>query len=115
MNIEDLSTESIEAYLAKRKSGAREGERPVLICTAHRGVFFGYATDTSGPTVKLRHSRCCIYWAKSVGGFQGLAATGPDAECRIGAVADAEYRDVTYVGEVTPAAERAWLDAPCHK
>ena len=27
--------------------------RPVLVTTVHRGVFFGYATDTSGDTIKL--------------------------------------------------------------
>ena len=27
---------------------SKKTERPVIVTTEHRGVFFGYATDTSG-------------------------------------------------------------------
>lgn len=33
------------------------GERAVLVTTQHRGVFFGYAEDTDGATIKLRAAR----------------------------------------------------------
>lgn len=96
--------------VAKKKSN---GERPVLVTTEYRGVFFGYAKDTSGDTIKLRAARNCIYWSKSVGGFVGLAERGPDSNCRIGARADLELRKITCVAEMTPDAATAWEAAPC--
>jgi len=88
-------------------------ERPVIVCTEYRGVFFGYATDTSGETIKLRSARNCLYWSKSVGGFIGLAENGPNADCRVGGRGDLELRKVTCVIEVTKVAAAAWEKAPC--
>lgn len=95
--------------MAKRKTNA---ERPVLVTTEYKGVFFGYATDTDGDTIKLRAARNCIYWSAAVRGFLGLANTGPDSQCRIGKPADIELRKVTCVAEVTPEAVTAWESAP---
>lgn len=61
------------------KKTTRTKERAVLVTTAHRGVFFGYATKTDGDTIKLRAARNCIYWHQSVRGFLGLASTGPNS------------------------------------
>jgi hypothetical protein len=36
--------------------------RPVIVTTEYRGVFFGYATDTSGDTIALERARNVIYW-----------------------------------------------------
>ena len=58
---------------AKNGNGA---ERAVLVTTAHRGVFFGYAHDTAGATIKLRAARNCIYWGPDNKGFLGLASMG---------------------------------------
>lgn len=88
--------------------------RAVLVTTANRGVFFGYATDTTGATIKLKNARMCLYWSADCRGFMGLAATGPTASCRIGAKADIEVRNVTSVCEVTPEAAAAWERAPWH-
>ena len=63
-------------------------ERAVLVTTAHRGVFFGYAGKTDGPTIKLRSARSCIYWPTAQKGFLGLAAEGPVNGSRIGPAAD---------------------------
>lgn len=63
--------------------------RPVLVTTEYRGVFFGYATETDGETIKLDNARNCLYWSTDVMGFLGLAATGPTAGCRIGPPAPA--------------------------
>ena len=82
--------------------------RPVLITTEHRGVFFGYSTDTSGDTVKLSRARLCVYWSEDCKGFMGLASTGPTAKCRIGNPADIEVRNVTSVTEVTAVAVAQW-------
>lgn len=86
--------------------------RPVLVTTAHRGVFFGYATHTTGPIIRLTRARNCIYWCADVRGFLGLAETGPTRGCKIGARADLELRDITSVAEVTPEAVKRWEDAP---
>lgn len=87
-------------------------ERPVLVTTARRGVFFGYAEDTSGATIKLKSARNCLYWEKAVKGFLGLAANGPTPGCRIGPAADIELRDITCVADVTPEAVVKWEAAP---
>lgn len=87
-------------------------ERYVLVTTAHRGVFAGYAKETSGKTIKLREGRCCIYWPTEQKGFLGLANTGPLSGAKIGPAADIELRDITAVAECTPAAETAWRAAP---
>jgi hypothetical protein len=88
-----------------------ENERAVLVTTAHKGVFFGYATDTSGNTIRLRAARNCVYWSASVKGFLGLASKGPDAQCRIGPAANIELRDITCVAECEPSAVAAWEKA----
>lgn len=90
-------------------------ERAVLVTTEFRGVFFGYATDTGGDAIQLKRARNCIYWSSDVGGFLGLAQSGPSKDCRIGGVADVDLRKITSVAELTPAAVAAWEAAPCYK
>ncbi len=87
-------------------------ERPVIVTTEHRGVFFGYATKTDGETIKLARARNCIFWSADVKGFMGLASTGPTATCRIGPRADIELRGITSVVEVAPEAVECWESAP---
>lgn len=91
---------------------SKSKERAVLVTTAHRGVFFGYATKTDGPTINLRSARCCVYWPSENKGFLGLAATGPVSGARVGPAADIELRDVTSVAACTPEAVKAWESAP---
>lgn len=90
----------------------KQKERAVLVTTSHRGVFFGYATETSGPTINLRAARLCVYWTADLHGFMGLAATGPNGSCKIGPAADIQVRDITSVSEVTPEAVEKWEKAP---
>ena len=87
-------------------------EKAVLVTTAHRGVFFGYATETSGETIKLRAARLCVYWTSDLRGFMGLASIGPSNSCKIGPAADIEVRSVTSVTEVSPEAVTRWESAP---
>lgn len=87
-------------------------ERAVLVTTAHRGVFFGYATSTDGAIIALRAARNCIYWSSAIKGFLGLASDGPDKSCKVGPSADIELRNITCVAEVTSAAATAWENAP---
>jgi hypothetical protein len=82
-------------------------ERPVIICTEYRGVFFGYAKDTSGDTIDLTRARCAIYWGTTRGVLE-LADTGPTNSSKISARADIQLRKVTAVFEVSAAAREAW-------
>lgn len=91
-------------------------ERPVLVTTEYRGVFFGYATDTSGDTITLKRARNCIYWPSGQGGFGGLASEGPAKGSRIGARVDQmELRKITAVAEVTASAVDAWEAAVVYR
>jgi hypothetical protein len=91
------------------------GSRPVIVTTAHKGVFFGYATDTDGAQIRLERARLAIYWSKDVQGFMGLAERGPTSNCTIGAPATITLRDITSVLEVTAEAETKWLQARWQK
>lgn len=90
----------------------KKTERAVLVTTTHRGVFFGYVTDTDGATMKMRAARNCIYWSSDVKGFLGLAWTGPSKGCKIGPAANIELRDITCVAECSSQAIAAWEGAP---
>lgn len=87
-------------------------EKPVLVTTAHRGVFFGYARDVDGITIELARARLCVYWSADVKGFMGLAANGPTKGCRIGPPADVQLRAITSVVKVSQDAAAAWEAAP---
>lgn len=88
--------------MAKAKAG-----RPVIVTTEHRGVFFGYAMDTTGATIHLRGARMGIKW-NTTRGLMELAEVGPNAGSKVSARADMEVRKVTAVFEVTPEAAKAW-------
>jgi hypothetical protein len=90
----------------------RKKERAVLVTTAHRAIFFGYATETDGATIALRAARNCLTWSRAVKGFLGLAATGPIGDSRVGPPADIVLRDITSVAECTPDAVKVWESAP---
>jgi uncharacterized protein DUF6948 len=93
--------------MAKEKA-----ERAVVVTTEHRGVFFGSATDTDGPTIKLRGARLCVHWTADLRGFMGLASHGPTKGCRIGPAADITLRGITAVLEATDEAAKRWDEAP---
>lgn len=94
------------------KNGAAPNGRPVLVTTAHRGVFFGYADQTDGEQIALTQARLCVYWSTDMRGFMGLAALGPSKQCRVGPPADITLRNITAVLEVTPEAVERWNAAP---
>lgn len=90
--------------------------RPVLVTTEFRGVFFGFAEDTSGDNITLTNARNCIYWPSNQGGLAGLAAEGPAKGARIGAAVEKiDLRKVTSVTEVTPAAVEKWEAANVYR
>lgn len=107
--------ESLEGRLAALETKAAPASplgRPVLVTTAHRGVFFGYAKDTTGETIALVNSRLCIYWPPANKGFMGLASDGPLEGARVGKAADIMVRNITAVVEVTAEAAARWESAP---
>ena len=87
-------------------------ERAVIVTTSHRGIFFGYAADTSGNSIKLKRGRNCISWSSDLRGFVGLATVGPNKSCKVGPAADMEVRDITAVLEVSKEAAEKWENAP---
>lgn len=91
---------------------AKRSEQAVIVTTAHRGVFFGYAKDMDGETIELKRARLCVYWSTDVKGFMGLAANGPSSGCRIGPAADIKLRNITAVLAVTPEAVAKWEAQP---
>ena len=87
--------------------------RPVIVTTAHRGVFFGYADDISGETIRLERARLCVYWSTDMRGFMGLASAGPSKDCNIGPPATITLRAITAVVEIeNPEAVKRWEEAP---
>lgn len=95
-----------------KKNDSKKMERAVIVTTEHRGVFFGYATETDGEQIVLKRARLCLYWSSDCKGFMGLAATGPTTGCRIGPAADITLRKITSVLEATPEAVKRWEGAP---
>ena len=81
--------------------------RPVIVCTEYRGVFYGFAEDTSGDTIKLKDARMAIYFGTTKGVME-LAETGPTEKSKISAKADIEVRKVTAVFEVSKKAQEKW-------
>ena len=97
----------------KSRKSAAPKERAVVICTDKRGVFFGYATDTSGDPIVLRRPRMCVYWDAATKGVLGLAATGPTNGCRVTLAPPAiELRGITAVIECSAEATAAWEKSP---
>ena len=95
-------------------------ERPVLVTTAHRGVFFGYtklsdAELDAAETIRLSRARNCLYWPIGNRGFVGLASDGPAKDARVGPAANIGLRNITAVANCTPEAAKAWEAAPWAK
>lgn len=88
--------------------------KPILVTTAHRGVFAGLVpvdADLSAKTLALKDARMAIYWGTTKGVLE-LAETGPTGKSRISAKADIPVlHDVTAVFEVSDAAWAKWVSA----
>lgn len=96
-------------FSTKSKPMSKQNGQPLIVTTAHRGVFFGYGTPSDAPTIVLTEARMCVYWTADLHGVCGLATKGPGSGCKIGpAVRRITLRDVTSVMECEPEAEAAW-------
>lgn len=86
---------------------------PIVVTTAHRGVFFGYGIPTDKPTIRIEKARMCVYWDAETRGINGLAANGPGKGCRVSpAIPGMTLRDVTAVFECSDEAAKAWENQP---
>lgn len=86
-------------------------KKAVLVTTEFRGVFFGHVKEDKNlpDEITLTDARNCIYWHESIGGFLGLAASGPNDKCKIGAqIPELKLYKITSVSTVTPDAEKKW-------
>lgn len=86
-------------------------DKPVLVTTEFRGVFFGYVKeDKNLPSeITLTDVRNCIYWSSDMGGFLGLASKGPDSTCKIGSeVPELRLFKITSVTPVSNEAAKKW-------
>lgn len=89
----------------------KKRDNPVLVTTAHRGVFFGYLNGRKPAKAQLVLDRCrnCGFWSKAMSGFLGLASIGPDSDCKVGPAASrVTLYDITSVTEVEPQAVEKW-------
>ena len=83
--------------------------QPLVVTTAHKGVFFGYGIPSDAPTIRLEQARMCVYWSRGVQSVLGLAEKGPQKDCRIGpSVPAITLRDVTSIIEVSVQAVKQW-------
>jgi hypothetical protein len=84
--------------------------RAVVVCTEHRGVFYGHVkTDKCPESITLTRARNCIYWSADVHGVLGLSVTGPTLSCHIGVAApELTLWKITAVMECSDAAAKAW-------
>lgn len=91
-----------------------QSRQPVLVTTEYHGVFFGYLVENDAPQrIVLADARNCVYWPVSIKGFLGLAASGPNFECRIGPKAsNLTLYKITSFAEVSLEAVQRWEEAP---
>lgn len=100
----------------EKKAKKAPARRPVLVTTAHRGVFFGHLVDEveageGYSTVTLEGARCAIRWSTTKG-FLELVETGPNSNSKIGARAPRiVLRKVTSLADCSEAAAAAWEKA----
>lgn len=89
---------------------------PMVVTTAHKGVFFGHGVPTNDKVITLEKAQMCVYWTTDMRGMPGLAALGPNSACKISpAVPKMTIQDITAICEATPEAVEAWEKAGARK
>ena len=87
--------------------------QPLVVTTAHRGVFFGYGVPSDAQTIRIERARMVVYWSADVRSVLGLAANGPSNACKVGpAVQGVTLRDVTSVIECSEEATKKFEAGP---
>lgn len=86
---------------------------PVVVTTAHRGVFYGVGIPSDAETITITDARMCVYWSQDVRGVLGLASSGPSKNCKVTLpVPSLTLRDVTAVIVCSQEAAEAWGRGP---
>ena len=86
---------------------------PLVVTTAHKGVFYGYGHPTTEKTIRITQAQMAVSWSSEIHGITGLAATGPSRNCKIGPAAPAILlHDITSIMEASPEAAKKWEAAP---
>lgn len=100
--------------LERKRGVMAKKKRFVVVTTAHKGVFGGYANGAAtGKTIELTDAQMCVYWSADVHGVLGLAASGPSKSSRVTpAVPCIRLEDVTAVMDASAEAEAAWRKRP---
>lgn len=104
--------------MAKATKATTTTARAVVVCTAKRGVFFGYTTETGDEiiargTVTLANARMCVKWSIGTHGVLGLAGIGPQYGSKIGPrVPEFTCESITAVMSCSPEATKTWEDGP---
>ena len=88
--------------------------KPVLVTTAHRGVFAGLISDDQDLTARsmpLMQAKMAIYWGTTKGVME-LAHTGPNGRSKISLAADIPMlNDITAIFNITEDAWKKWQEA----
>lgn len=95
-------------------STRKKSTRPVVVTTAHRGIFVGY-TDEAGntDTITLAKARMVVYYPQETRGVVGIAARGTPQGSRVTEPADRiTLRSVTAVMDATEVAAKSWELTP---
>lgn len=89
-------------------------ERPVLVTTANRGVFFGYTTTDGAPeSIRILRARMVVYWAPECRSILGLCDVGPIGRSKVSKPAPGlDVRNVTSVADVSAQAVAVFEAAP---
>jgi hypothetical protein len=85
--------------------------KPVVVCTEHRGVFFGYIEDCTldRSIVTLTNAKMALRWSSDVNGVLGLSSVGPSADCKISNRSPRiVLRKVTAIMDCDPSAAEKW-------
>lgn len=106
-----MTTKKGKKMTTAKKSGAT---RPVVICTAKSGVFYGLTSESVDAVIArgnatITSARMCTYWSAATKGVLGLASVGPQPGSKIGPrVPSLTMAEITAIMVCTPEAAAAW-------
>ena len=103
-----------ENHTMTKKTAKKSTKRPVLVTTAHRGVFVGETSDPAdAETIALTDARMVIHWSADCRGVLGLATRGATQSCRLSPAVDRiVLRGITTVVDATAEALASWRTEP---
>lgn len=93
-------------------------ERAVVICTAKRGVFFGYTSESGDSLIEktrgtLSRARMCVKWSVETRGVLGLAGIGPQRGSKVTPRVPAlALESITAVIDCSDEAVKVWEESP---